>query len=104
MDRPAVIKHDRPSFRELLPDRALGHSEGGQAVRSNMASYRTFEGESEAVGLTVADRKASDTEVAGVQDLAGDKRDELKRNRCPTLSPHTRKHLDDDVEGARAAM
>jgi hypothetical protein len=69
-----------------------------------MTAAPTFEGEAEAVGVAMSDRKATDREVAGVEDPAGRQRDEFKRNRRLSLTPQPREHAYDNVEGARAAL
>jgi hypothetical protein len=69
-----------------------------------MAPCGSFEGESEAVGVAMPDRKAVDRKVAGVEDLSGRQWDEFKRNGRPLFPPQAREHSDDDLEGAQAAM
>ena len=69
IDHPAVRERHWPSFRQLLAHWAVRHSEGRKAVRPKMTADLAFEGESEAVGVAVADRKAADRELASVEDL-----------------------------------
>jgi hypothetical protein len=69
-----------------------------------MTADLAFEGESEAVGVAVADRKAADRELAGVEDLTFCQRHELQRNRRSSFAPQACEHPNDDIEGARTAM
>jgi hypothetical protein len=48
--------------------------------------------------------KAVDREFADVEDAAFRQRDKLERNGRPSLAPKARKHPDDDIEGACAAV
>src|SRR4051812_1971186 len=57
IDRSTVREHHRFSFGQLPAHRAVRHSESREAVRSEMAPGQAFEGESETVGVTMANRK-----------------------------------------------
>jgi hypothetical protein len=69
-----------------------------------MTADLAVEGESEAVGVAVTDRKAADRELASVEDLTFRQRHELQRNRRSSFAPQTREHPNDDVESTRTAM
>lgn len=69
-----------------------------------MAPCGALEGKTKTVGVAVADRKAIDGEVAGVEDLAFGQRREFDRNRRPARAPQACEHADDDIERARPGM
>jgi hypothetical protein len=57
------------SLGQLFAHRAVRHSERLEAVGPKMATRQAFERESEAVGVAVAYRKATDRVFTGVDDL-----------------------------------
>ena len=104
IDRPTVCEPDRPSLRQLFANGAIRHGQGREAIGLKMTADRAFEGEGEAVGVAMSDRKAADREVAGVEYLASNQRNKFERNGRASLAPQTREHPDDDFKGARAGM
>src|ERR1700739_1776250 len=80
IDHPTVRERHRPSFRQLLANWAVRHSESREADGEKMTADLAFEGESEAVGVAVADRKAADRERASVEDLTFRQGHELQWN------------------------
>src|ERR1700739_797871 len=80
IDHPTVRERHRPSFRQLLANWAVRHSESREAVGEKMTADLAFEGESEAVGVAVAVRKAADRERASVEDLTFRQGHELQWN------------------------
>src|SRR5206468_9888718 len=78
IDRSTVSERYRPAVCQFLAHRAVRHSEGSEAFRPKMTAGLAFEGEAEAVRVAMSDWKATDREVAGVEDPAGRQRDELK--------------------------
>src|SRR5262249_58950694 len=63
---------------------------------SDLTADLAFEGESEAVGVAVADRKAADRELASVEELTLPQWHELQRNRRSSFAPQAREHPSDD--------
>src|SRR4029078_3531986 len=96
IDHPTVRARHCPSFRQLLAHWAVRHPEGREAVRPKMTADLAFEGESEAVGIAMADRKAADRELASVEDLTFRQGHELQRNRRSSFAPQAREHPNDD--------
>jgi hypothetical protein len=69
-------------------------AEGLEAVRPKMAASPAFEGESEAVGVAVRDRKAATRRQWN----------EFQRDAGPSLAPQPGEHPDNDVERIRATV
>src|SRR5712672_2325805 len=104
IDRSTVRQRHRPSFRQLLTQRGVRHAEGCEAVWPKMTAGPANKGEAEAVSLAMPYRKATDSEVAGIEHLARRQRGELQRNGRSPLAPQAREHSGDDVEGARTSV
>src|SRR6185437_4968676 len=99
----AARKLHRPSFRQLLAQRPVGHVERSEAIRSKMTARPAFKGESKTVGVAMSYRKAADCEFAGVEHLAR-QRNELQRYRRTPLAPQAGQHPDDNIKGAGACV
>jgi hypothetical protein len=69
-----------------------------------MTASPALEGESEAVGVAVTHRKATDRKFATVDDPTRRQRNELQWSWRPSLAPQTSEHPDDDFERSRAAV
>src|SRR5205814_6086978 len=69
-----------------------------------MTASPALEGESEAVGVAVTHRKATDHKFATVDDPTRRQRNELQGSWRPSLAPQTSEHPDDDFERSRAAV
>src|SRR6185437_3414224 len=92
------------SFGQFLAHRTVWHSERREAVWPKMTAALAFEGEAEAVGVAMPDRKAADRELIGVEYRTCRQRNQLERNGRPPFSPQPGEHPDNDVEGTRAAV
>src|SRR3954471_3333627 len=90
--------HDRSSRRQFSAHRPIGNTELSESLPLQMATCGAPEGKTKAVGVPVADRKAVDGEVTGVDNLSFNQRRELHRDRRPACAPQAGKHADDDVE------
>ena len=69
-----------------------------------MPTHLALERKREAFGIAMTHTETVDGELAGVEDPPLRQRNELQRDRRPSLAPESGEHPDDDVERARAAV
>src|ERR1700742_2535200 len=69
-----------------------------------MPAHLALERKREAFGVPMTHTETVDGEIAGVEELPLSQRNELQRDRRPSLAPEPGEHPDHDVERPRAAV